>query len=47
MKLNKKSFIVGFVSGVVFMIMLFLVTAYWFETHPIGDCDTCVKITTP
>jgi hypothetical protein len=37
----------GFIMGTLFTIAMFYSMAYWFETHPLGDCDACIESTTP
>ena len=46
-KLFNKSFWIGFVAGILFVISMFLGFCYWIDRHPVTDCDSCLHGTTP
>ena len=46
-KIFNKNFWAGFIAGILFTLLYLFALGYWMESHPVGDCDSCMKGTTP
>lgn len=42
-----KSFWIGFMCGVLFIILVIIELGAYCGSHPVTDCDACVNGTTP
>ena len=42
-----KSFLIGFICGVLFIILAIIGLGAYCGSHPVSDCDSCVNGTTP
>lgn len=47
LQLFNKKYWLGFVSGILFMILSFVALCCWVDSHPATDCDSCIHGTTP
>ena len=46
-KIFKKSFLIGLVCGVLFIILAIIGLGIYYGSHPATDCDSCINGTTP
>ena len=46
-KLFNKNFWLGFVSGIVFFILLIMLLVLYIGCNPITDCESCANGLTP
>ena len=46
-KIFNKSFWIGFICGVLFIILAIIGLGAYCGSHPATDCDSCVNGTTP
>ena len=46
-KIFNKSFWIGFICGVLFIILAIIGLGIYCGRHPVTDCDSCVNGTTP
>ena len=42
-----KSFWIGFICGVLFIILAIIGLGIYCGSHPVTDCDSCINGTTP
>lgn len=46
-KIFNKSFLIGLLCGVLFIILSIIGFGAYCGSHPVTDCDSCVNGTTP
>ena len=46
-KIFNKSFLIGFMCWVLFIILVIIGLGAYCGSHPVTDCDSCVNGTTP
>jgi len=46
-KIFNKSFLIGFICGVLFIILVIIGLGAYCGSHPATDCDSCINGTTP
>ena len=42
-----KQFFIGIVVGIFLTIVSFIALCFYWEAHPLTDCDSCIESATP